>query len=89
MKINLTILREVVNARGEEDTLTIQTQVIYTPGEDGIWWGSPDNWEDDISHDIEVISATCNGEAIDLTEKEERELLDLAYDVWQDEEGGA
>lgn len=57
----------------------------YHPGDNGIRWGHPDGWEEEVGHDFEVISAKDaeSGKDIDIiSERACNSLLNAAEDQY-------
>ena len=54
----------------------------YYPGDDGIRWGHPDGWEEEVGHDFEVISAKEVGSNrdIEISDEAYNKLIDLAWE---------
>lgn len=82
VKMTLELYRDTGDIEtGEGEVFTMIVVGDYYPGEDGYRSGHPDGWTEDIGHYFEVLSATApDGEERILTEKEDNEILDLAWE---------
>lgn len=91
MKMTFTFDRDDACLKGDEwvgDVFTMVITGVYYPGAEGCRVGHPDNWDEDINHDFEVISAVREdtGEDVEVTDRELRELTDIAANLYGEEE---